>query len=133
VGGIFAHRLEKRMKEQRILLFIPLLITTMFWFILIEPIMVVPFVILGILDSVFYVVLIDYINKLVVSKERATVLSFFGMMFSVVMIVIFTIIGYIIESFGFDTAFVLLAVIVTIFNIVLFIVLQVRQKNQIES
>ena len=124
IGGIFAYKLEKRYGETKILYVIPLLMAISFWLILIDKIILIPFILLGVWDSIFYVVLIDYINKMVSSEERATVLSFFGMSFSVVMIIVFTLIGYIINVVGFGVAFTVLAGIVTLFYLVLVIVVK---------
>ena len=63
-------------------------------------------------------------NRMVDSNVRATVLSVFGMMFSVVMIVIFTTVGYIIDTIGFETGFLVLAVVVTLFYGVLLFILR---------
>ena len=124
IGGIFAYKLEKRYGETKILYVIPLLMAISFWLILIDKIILIPFILLGVWDSIFYVVLIDYINKMVSSEERATVLSFFGMSFSVVMIIVFTLIGYIINVVGFGVAFTVLAGIVTLFYLVLVVVVK---------
>ena len=131
LGGIFADKLEKKFGMKMILHYIPLLISVMFWLILIDEIIVIPFIILGVLDSIFYVVLSDYINRRVSSEERATVLSFFGMFFSVVMIVVFTVIGLVIDRINFDIAFVILAIIVTVFYIALQFV--IKRNNNVQE
>jgi len=130
IGGIFAHKLEKKFKERKILLFVPLFMTVLFWLILFESYMVIPFIILGFLESIFYVVLIDYINKMISSEERSTVLSFFGMVFSIVMIFVFTTIGYVIENVSFRFAFIILAMIVTMFYIGLLFVIKGNHLNE---
>ena len=76
------------------------------------------------MDSVFYIVLIDYMNKMVASDVRATVLSVFGMMFSVIMIIIFTGVGYVIERIDFASGFLMLAIIVTVFYSILLFILK---------
>lgn len=124
IGGVFASRLEKRFGEKKILYVVPLIISISFWLILIPQITLVPFIILGIMDSLFYIVLVDYMNRMVSSEVRATVLSVFGMMFSVVMIVIFTIVGYVIDTIDFGTGFFVLAVIVSVFYAILLFILR---------
>lgn len=124
IGGVFASRLEKAFGERKILYIVPLIISLSFWLILIPQITLVPFIILGVMDSIFYIVLVDYMNRMVSSSVRATVLSVFGMMFSVVMIVIFTAVGLIIDQIGFETGFFVLAVIVTVFYGILLFILQ---------
>lgn len=115
IGGLLAHKIDKKLGERKILFLVPLILTICFWFILIPSISINPFIILGLLDSIFYIVLVDYINRMVSSEVRATVLSVFGMMFSIVMIVLFTVIGYIIDTVSFEMGFLILAIIVTLF------------------
>lgn len=118
-GGVISHWVEKKLGERLILRVIPFLISIMFWLILYEKILVIPFVFLGVLDSIFYVVLTDYMNKLIGSEERATVLSFSGMSFSIVMVGLFGLVGYLVEYIDFHMAFMILAIIVTIFFVLL--------------
>jgi MFS family permease len=122
-GGLLADRLDKKYGEVKILYIVPLVISISFWLILIPNFVLVPFIILGVMDSIFYVVLINYINKMIGSDVRATVLSVFGMMFSLVMIVLFTFIGLIIQEFSFESGFLVLAIIVTVFYGLLFVII----------
>ena len=130
VGGITAYKLEKKYKEKKILIFVPLFMIISFWLILVDSIIFVPFVILGFLDSVFYVVLGDYINKVIPSETRATALSFSGLAFSVVMIIIFPIIGLLGDYYGLKTSFFILAIVVTLFYLFL---LRVLSKNHLNT
>jgi len=130
VGGVLAYKLEKKYKERKILMFIPLLMTISFWLILIDDIIFIPFIILGFLDSIFYVVLGGYINKIIPSETRATALSFSGLMFSVVMIVIFPLIGAIGDRYNLKTSFFILAIIITLFY---FFLLNILRKNHLEN
>lgn len=86
--------------------------------------MVVSFIVLGFFDSLFYVVLSDYLNCIVESKIRATVLSFFGMAFSVVMIVIFLVVGFVGHFVSLQTAFMVLGFFTLVFYILLLPVLR---------
>ena len=123
IGGVFASRLEKAFGEKKILYIVPLIISLSFWLILIPEITLIPFIILGVMDSIFYIVLVDYMNRMVSSDVRATVLSVFGMMFSFIMIIIFTLVGYVIDSINFETGFFVLAVIVSVFYAILLFIL----------
>lgn len=124
MGGLLAQKLEKKYGEKNILFFIPLFIVSCFWLLNIGQFMIIPFIIVGFFDSIFYVVLTDYINKMVSSNMRATVLSFFGMAFSLVMIVIFMLVGIVGELVSLQSAFIVLGVIVTIFYLLLLPVLR---------
>ena len=129
VGGIVAYKLEKKYKERKILIFIPLFMIISFWLILIDSIIFVPFIILGFFDSVFYVVLLDYINKAIPSETRATALSFFGLTFSVVMVIIFPLVGLVGDIYGLKTSFFILAIIVTLFYLFLLTILSKNHLN----
>ena len=130
VGGITAYKLEKKYKERKILIYVPLFMIISFWLILVDSIIFVPFVILGFLDSLFYVVLFDYMNRIIPSETRATALSFFGMSFSIIMIIIFPLVGLIGDLYGLRTSFFILAIIVTLFYLFL---LQVISKNHLQT
>ena len=132
IGGVFASKLEKTFGERKILFFIPLVMSVSFWLMLIPGFALIPFIVLGTMDSIFYIVLVDYMNRMVSSEVRATVLSVFGMMFSIVMIIIFTLVGYIIENIGFEMGFFVLAVIVTVFYAILLFILRNNHLDQDE-
>ena len=129
-GGIMAYKLERKYKEKKILIFIPLFMIISFWLILVDSIIFIPFVILGFLDSVFYVVLGDYINRVIPSETRATALSFSGLAFSLIMIIIFPIIGLLGEIYSLKTSFFILAIVVTLFYLFL---LRVLSKNHLNT
>lgn len=60
---------------------------------------------LALVDGLLYVTFSNYINALIPSSHRATLLSFQSMVFSSLMIICFPIFGAIIEYQGFKTAF----------------------------
>jgi MFS family permease len=63
------------------------------------------FVLLAMVESLLFVVFSDYINQLIPSESRATLLSFQAMMFSIMMIVLFPIIGWVGDAYGFKASF----------------------------
>lgn len=130
-GGYFAHRLERKYKEKKILYFIPLFIVISFWLMLVDSIIFIPFIFLGFLDSIFYVVLGDYMNKIIPSEIRATALSFSGLMFSLVMIIIFPIVGLIGDNYSLWIGYSVLSGITTVFYFILLKVLKGKQLNRI--
>ena len=114
VGGYVAHKLERKFKETLIIYIVPIFLVISFWIVLIDSIVYIPFVILGFLDSIFYVVISDYINRQIPSAQRATILSFTNLAFSIVMIILFPIIGFIAEFSTLRNSFIVLAAIVSI-------------------
>ena len=124
LGGYMAVKLEKRYKEKLLLYIVPVLLSLSFWIIQIDALIFVPFVVLGFLDSVLYIVLSDYINKIIPSDHRATVLSFSNLVFSIVMICIFPLLGALATYVDFKFSFLALAILVTILNFALLYVLK---------
>lgn len=134
IGGLLAHKLEPILKEHKILLYIPFLIVIMLWGLINSITSIGAFMLLGTLETIFFIVLSDYINKLIPSQQRATIISFSSMIFSMFMILIFPLFGYIGDSVDIQTSFILLAILGTLFYIVYFIGYnnQIKTKN-IES
>ncbi|MEC9485557.1 MAG: MFS transporter [Candidatus Izemoplasma sp.] len=119
LGGIFAHKIERKWKEKKILRYVPLFSLVMFWLMVIEPIYVIPFMVIGFFDSIFYVVMADYVNKLTPSNKRATVLSFGALTFSIIMIILFPSVGFFAERVGYQSTTYLLAGITTVVYLLL--------------
>jgi MFS family permease len=124
LGGYFAEKLERKYNERLILFLVPIFIVISFWMIQFDYIIFLPFVLLGFLDSIFYIVLGYYINKLVPSDKRATVLSFNSFGFSIIMIILFPIIGLIGHYVSLRVSFFVLSMIVLAFYILLLIMLR---------
>lgn len=69
---------------------------------------VVFFIMMSCIDGVLFVAFSDYINQLIPSEHRATLLSFQSMVFSMLMIVYFPIFGFVASEFGFKISFLML-------------------------
>lgn len=124
IGGYYAAKLEKKYQEKLLLYIVPLFMVLSFWLVQVDLIVFVPFVLLGFLDSLLFVVISDYINRIIPSENRATILSFSSFSFSVIMIVIFPIIGAIASYSTFKLSFLFLAIMLTIVYITLIIFLR---------
>lgn len=66
------------------------------------------FIMMSCIDGVLFVAFSDYINQLIPSEHRATLLSFQSMVFSLLMIIYFPIFGFVASSFGFKISFLML-------------------------
>lgn len=111
------HKIGARLGEKGILLIIPIItvgcifgMQTEFHFLF--------FIVLMITESIIFVSSGDYLNKLIPSETRATVLSFSSMVFSFMMILVFPIVGFIGDSYSLKTAFLFLGALGTVFVIV---------------
>ncbi|MHB1393222.1 MAG: MFS transporter [Clostridia bacterium] len=87
------HRIEKVIKEQGILLIIPFVTVACLWGIALSAYHFIFFIVLMITEEVVYVAMSDYINKMIPSENRATILSFASMVFSFFMITVFPLVG----------------------------------------
>lgn len=127
--GMQVYKLEKILKEKRILVVLPLIGIISMWGVALFERKVVFFVIVSIIESMLFVATNDYINKLIPSRFRATVISFGSMMFSLMMITIFPIFGKIADTFSFRIAFIVLAVVASVLYIVnMFILVKIDKR-----
>ena len=117
-GGLLTHRIDKFLGLGRIMRYMPLLMLAGMLFISLDISRVVFFVVLGVAESILYVALNDYINKNIDSDIRATVLSISSMVFSLYMMLLFPVFGYIADNHGFRAAFFTLLILNGILTIV---------------
>ncbi|MDC7249950.1 MAG: MFS transporter [Sphaerochaetaceae bacterium] len=123
IAGSLTFRLEKIIKEKGILMIMPFLSVICIWFIALSKYSYIFYIIMCAIEGFIFVAMSDYINRLIPSKNRATILSLASMVFSFFMIFIFPLIGKIGDLYSLKTAFLVLAIIATIFAIGNFILL----------
>lgn len=124
------HKIEKRIKEQGILILIPIITIACIWGIAFSQYHYIFFIILMLTESVIFVATSDYINKMIPSENRATILSFTSMVFSFFMITLFPLIGFIGDKYSLITAFKWLGVIGSVFVLLNSIILMANMKNK---
>lgn len=112
------YKLEEILKEKGIIIFMPIVVVLSIWGIALTNASEVFYVIIGIADSIVCVTTGDYINKLIPSKSRATILSFQSMIFSFFMILLFPLIGKIGDAASLDIAFIFMAVVGSVLAII---------------
>lgn len=105
------HRIERKIKEQGILLLIPIITIACIWGIALSKYHYVLFIIMMVTEGVIFVAVSDYINKMIPSENRATILSFASMVFSFFMITLFPVIGVIGDRYSLSFAFICLAML----------------------
>jgi MFS family permease len=123
-GGLLAERIENKVGEKKLMILLPIILSICFFAVLIPSYGFIGFILVGFIDSIFYIVFVEYINRIIPSEIRASVLSFFGMCFSIVMIMIFPIMGIIGEAFSIWYAYLYVSILVTLIVIVLIILVQ---------
>lgn len=114
LGGLLAYKIEGAIKERNLLLALPIAYMLIMWCMVEFKSALFAFMAIGFFDSVLFVVYTDYINKIIPSDKRATLLSFSSMVFSFFMISVFPVFGIIGEHLSLSHAFGFLAVISTI-------------------
>lgn len=105
VAGMQADRLERKIGENRTVRTVPFFAVAALALIAWSPWEPLGMVLLLAIDSLLVVSFSGYINRMIPSHCRATLLSFQSMVFSVLMIVLFPIVGLVAEHWGFKTAF----------------------------
>lgn len=121
LAGVVAtkvYKLEELLKEKGIIIFMPIVVVLSIWGIALTNASEVFYVIIGIADSIVCVTTGDYINKLIPSKSRATILSFQSMIFSFFMILLFPLIGKIGDATSLNTSFIFMAVVGSVLVII---------------
>lgn len=113
-----AYRIEKILKEKGLLLIMPIITIGCIWGIALTRYHYLFYILMMAVDGIIFVAISDYINKLIPSQNRATILSFASMVFSFFMIFIFPLIGKIGDIYSLKTAFILLAVVGSILVVV---------------
>ena len=115
--GALTYKLEKIIKERGILMIMPFIAVICIWFIAISKYSFIFYILLAGVENFIFVAMSDYINKLIPSKNRATILSLASMVFSFFMIFIFPLIGKIGDIYSLKLSFIVTAFIASIFAI----------------
>lgn len=123
------HRIESVIKERGILLSVPWVTVACIWGIALTPYHYIFFVIMMMAESVTYIAMTDYINKLIPSENRATILSFASMVFSFFMIILFPAVGVIGDLVDLRFAFIVMGTLGIIFVLInSFMVIKSKRK-----
>lgn len=111
------HRIEKLFKEKGLLLIMPFTTVGCVWGIAVSRFHNIFFILLMITEEIVYVTMNDYINKMIPSENRATILSFASMACSFFMILLFPLIGALGDRYSLSLAMMCLAVIGSVFTL----------------
>lgn len=103
-----AHWFEKKFGRLRIIKTATLVAILVLGGLYFTNFEIVFFILMSCIDGVLFVAFSDYINQLIPSEHRATLLSFQSMMFSLLMIVYFPIFGFVASAYGFKIAFLMM-------------------------
>lgn len=118
VGALLADKIEKRLGESFLLKTVPLIMAIFVGLLAFNKFSIYSFCILSCMEAILYVTSRDYINKIIKSESRATILSFDSMAFSVSMIIMFPVFGLISDNLGIHNSFIILGGIMLIGTII---------------
>lgn len=122
------YRIEKKVGEKVIILLLPLIIAICIWGVALSKYYYVFFIVINAIESIIFVAVSDYTNKLIPSDKRATILSMGSMIFSLYMIIIFPLIGKLGDKYSLQYSFKILALIATIMAIINIMILGGNKK-----
>lgn len=129
IVGANAYRIEKKIGQVGIIAVVPILISLCIWGVALSSYYYIFFIAVSSMESLIYVVAGDYINKLIPSEKRATILSTGSMIFSAYMIVVFPLIGKMGDMYSLKISFQIIAFIATVMSIIsLFIFRRANKK-----
>lgn len=118
IGAVFADRIEKKLGESVILRSAPFLIALSIIGMVFIKAALLAFCVMSVIETVIYVATRDYINQTISSQQRATILSFESVIFSLVMILIFPLFGLVSDHIGIRFTFVILGVLMLLLSLV---------------
>ncbi len=122
ISGLMGEAVEKKIGDRVILLFAPIILLISLWGIALTSHTQIFFILTGLIDGMLYVAIQDYLNKMIPSERRATVLSFQSMTFSIFMMIFFPIVGFIGDQYGLKYAFIGISITATVLFIVYILV-----------
>ncbi|MGH4137893.1 MFS transporter [Clostridium sp.] len=125
-----AYKIEEKVGERVIILLLPLIISICIWGVALSRYYYVFFILINSIESIIFIAVSDYTNKLIPSNKRATILSMGSMIFSLYMMVIFPLIGKLGDKYSLQFSFEILALIATILAIINIIVFGRNRKAQ---
>ena len=111
MSSVSAAWIEKFFGEKRLFILLLLLLTVCLSGVAFTPYKAAFFIITGFIEGVTFIVISDYLNKMIPSEIRATVLSFQSMTFSLLMVILFPVIGAVADFYSFRAAFTMMAIV----------------------
>lgn len=126
--AFYTHKIERRLKEKGILIYLPIILSLCFWGIAATKFYIFFFMLANAIESIIFITTSAYINKLIPSDKRATILSMESMVFSLFMIILFPLVGKLADTFSLSFSFYIVAILISISSILNIIVLAGRKS-----
>ncbi|NCC64562.1 MAG: MFS transporter [Spirochaetia bacterium] len=127
VAALFSFKasvIEAKIGQKGVLFGCPLLLLICLWGVSLPGYSMVFYISLGAVEGLLAPTISSYLNVLIPSEFRATILSFQSMAYSLFMIVMFPLIGWIAASFSLETAFLVMAAVATLLALLFVLILR---------
>ncbi len=132
ISSVISPGIEKKAGERNILIYLPALLLVCLGGIALTPCESFFYIMTGFLEGILLVAISDYINRMIPSENRATILSFQSMSFSFFMIILFPLMGFLGDTYSLKLTF--LAIFLTALLVYMLYTLRfVRQLRTKES
>ena len=131
ISSVISPGIEKKAGERNILIYLPALLLVCLGGIALTPCESFFYIMTGFLEGILLVAISDYINRMIPSENRATILSFQSMSFSFFMIILFPLMGFLGDTYSLKLTFLVIfltALLVYLLYILRF-VRQLRTKK----
>lgn len=128
-AGLYAYKLIQRYSKYHVALILPLFIVIGLMGVPFFPISLIAMIFIGFIETLLYVSITTFLNEMIPSSSRATLLSCNSMVFSFVMIIYFPFVGLMGQLFGLKLAFIALSILM----IIVYIIYQKSIRNVLKK
>jgi MFS family permease len=130
IGSRKAHDLERMIGEKRSFLILLLIAPTLILLGIFKTFLLIPLILLNaFLWGYAFPLLMDYLNRLIKSEVRATVLSVANMAGSLSFVILSPVFGKLVDSFSLSTAFILMGIYFLGYGIIVLILILRRFQD----
>ena len=123
-----AHAIEKQISQRGLLVCCPLMLLVTLWGVALTPCSMAFYVFSASIEGLLIPTISTYLNQLIPSRFRATILSFQSMAYSLFMIALFPLVGLVGNLVSLKIAFALMAALATLL-VIPYLVMLSKQKG----
>ncbi len=118
IASYLADKIDKKFGAKKILTILPFFFSLSLFSMYFLNYAYIPFYLISFIEALVFVSTTDYLNQLISSEQRATILSFSSVMYSVVMILLFPLFGYLSDLISMKNTFLVLGGMILIFSFI---------------
>lgn len=117
ISALFASNIEKKIGKKWTLISVVLFPSICVWFIATTSYSPLFYILIGPLEGFLIASIGTYLNELISSSQRATILSIQSMLFSLIMVAIFPSVGFISSHYSISSSFIFLSILSSLFTL----------------